>query len=122
VLVTKAAFASAGSLLGRPKRQTSHGAAHGLASAGFAFMTIGLVLGAWWGKLAWGDWWNWDPKEMWSLASWLVLAGYFQLRLLRPEGFRRLRAAVLMLVLLLVLITLTWANLSRTFSGLHSYT
>ncbi len=120
VLVTKAAFASVGAWLGRAKSAGAR-AADGLASAGLAFMTTGLVLGAWWGKLAWGDWWNWDPKEMWSLAAWLVLVGTFQLRLLRPDGLARLRTVLLLLVLLLVLITLTWANLSRAFSGLHSY-
>jgi len=35
---------------------------------GFPLLTVGLILGAWWGKRAWGDWWNWDPKEMWGLA------------------------------------------------------
>ncbi|NIA22290.1 MAG: hypothetical protein GWP05_10090, partial [Anaerolineaceae bacterium] len=34
---------------------------------GFPLLTLGLVLGAWWGKVVWGDYWNWDPKELWSL-------------------------------------------------------
>ena len=42
---------------------------------GFPLLTLGLLLGSWWGKLAWGDYWCWDPKEMWSLASWLTYVG-----------------------------------------------
>ena len=44
---------------------------------GFPLLTLGLFLGSYWGKLAWGDYWGWDPKELWSLVSWLVFLGYF---------------------------------------------
>ena len=48
---------------------------------GFPLLTLGLILGALWGKVAWGDYWNWDPKELWSLVSWLVYVAYFHSRL-----------------------------------------
>ena len=91
------------------------------AAFGFPFLTLGLVLGAWWGKLAWGDYWNWDPKEQWSLVSWLVFLGYFHLRSAWGRRYPRLACALIVLGVVCILITLFWANLSKLFPGLHSY-
>lgn len=41
-------------------------------SWGFAFLTIGIATGAVWANQAWGDFWSWDPKETWSLVTWLL--------------------------------------------------
>ena len=88
---------------------------------GFPLLTVGLLLGAWWGKLAWSDYWNWDPKELWSLASWLVFVGYFHFR--HMFGARHARANSMMAIggLATIVITLLWVNLSRILAGLHSY-
>ena len=87
-----------------------------LAAFGFFMMTIALVLGALWGKICWGDWWQYDPKEMWSLATWLSFAACFHFRR-NPAVFRwLLRFGAIMIIL-----TLTWVNFSRIFKGLHSY-
>jgi ABC-type transport system involved in cytochrome c biogenesis permease subunit len=39
------------------------------AAVGFVLLTVGLLLGSLWGKICWGHYWQWDPKEMWSLAT-----------------------------------------------------
>ena len=96
-------------------------AVYRLVRAGFPFMTLGLLLGAWWGKLAWGDWWNWDPKELWSLTTWLVYLGYFHLRALPPPKPHRGAAAVAIIGMACVVLTLLWVNLAGRFAGLHSY-
>ena len=85
-------------------------------AVGFLLMTVGLVLGAWWGKMAWGAWWQNDPKELWSLATWAVYACYF-------FAYRRPRAEMALRILgaVLIILTLTWVNFSRLFAGLHSY-
>ena len=38
------------------------------------FLTLGIVLGAWWAyyELGWGGWWFWDPVENASLMPWLI--------------------------------------------------
>ncbi len=46
---------------------------------GFVFLTLGLLMGAFWAKAAWGDYWTWDPKENWSLVTWLLYLIYFHL-------------------------------------------
>jgi ABC-type transport system involved in cytochrome c biogenesis permease subunit len=85
---------------------------------GFFLITLGLMLGALWGKICWGHWWQFDPKEMWSLATWLFYAAYFHLHARLPKWADRI---FLVVGALLAILTLTWASLSRTFSGQHSY-
>lgn len=53
---------------------------------GFILLTVGLLVGSIWAKSAWGDYWVWDPKENWSLVTWLVYGGYLHLR--RVRGWR----------------------------------
>lgn len=95
--------------------------AYRLVCLGFPLLTAGLILGAWWGKLAWGDWWNWDPKELWSLAGWVVYLTYFHVRRMYGRRYARANAALVLTGLAIIIITLLWANLSRIFAGLHSY-
>lgn len=87
-----------------------------LVPLGFFLMTLALVLGALWGKICWGDWWQYDPKEMWSLATWLTFAAYFHFRKSAVMSRWMLRFGAVMIIL-----TLTWVNFSRIFKGLHSY-
>lgn len=87
-------------------------------ATGFFLLTLGLVLGAAWGKVCWGHWWQFDPKEMWSLATWLVYAAYFHMR---PRLSVRAERVFLIAGAVMVVLTLTWINLSRLFTGMHSY-
>ena len=94
------------------------GAGRNLVGAGFFLMTVGLVLGSAWGKVCWGNWWMFDPKEMWSLATWLVYAAYFHVEGRLSPAARR---AFLVAGAVMIVLTLTWVNLSRLFPGMHSY-
>jgi len=87
----------------------------------FPLLTFGLISGSWWGKLAWGDYWGWDPKEMWSLASWLVYAGYFHFRYLFGKKYACINSGLVILGIATIITTLLWVNLSGLFSGLHNY-
>ena len=87
-----------------------------LAPVGFLLMTVGLVLGAVWGKVCWGDYWQYDPKEMWGLATWLSYLAWFAVGN-RP----RLKTVLSVIGVILILLTATIANFSRLFHGLHSY-
>ena len=94
------------------------GAGRRLAGAGFFLLTLGLVLGAAWGKVCWGHWWQFDPKEMWSLATWFVYAAYLHVR---PRLTARGDRAFLVAGAAMIVLTLTWINLSKIFTGMHSY-
>lgn len=96
-------------------------ATYRMACMGFVLLTFGLILGSWWGKLCWGDYWGWDPKEMWSLASWLVYVGYFHFRYMFGKKYPRINSSWAIVGMAVIIITLLWVNLSRLFVGLHSY-
>lgn len=51
-----------------------------LVKIGWAFLTMGMVMGSLWAKEAWGDYWVWDPKETWAAATWLGYLLYIHLR------------------------------------------
>lgn len=98
--------------------RAAFGVGRGLVGLGFLLLTLGLVLGAAWGKVCWGHWWQFDPKEMWSLATWFVYAAFFHARArLSSRGETLFLAAGAAMIVL----TLTWINLSRLFTGMHSY-
>ena len=92
-----------------------------LVRLGFPLLTLGLVLGAAWGKLCWGDYWNWDPKELWSLATWLTFAAYLHWRSWHGGRFAKTNGVLVLLGVACVILTLLWVNLSRLFPGMHAY-
>jgi cytochrome c-type biogenesis protein CcsB len=47
---------------------------------GFVLLALGIISGAVWAQVAWGEWWTWDPKETWALLAWLFYAAYLGLR------------------------------------------
>ncbi len=46
----------------------------------FPFMTFGMLSGALWAEEAWGQYWSWDAKEVWSLITWGLYIVYFHCR------------------------------------------
>jgi ABC-type transport system involved in cytochrome c biogenesis permease subunit len=96
-------------------------ATYRMVRAGFPLLTLGLILGSYWGQLAWGDYWGWDPKELWSLATWLVYVGYFHFRYMFGKRYPRINSIWALAGMTLIVITLLWVNLSRLFPSMHSY-
>ena len=126
IFMAKAAFQAIYQLAGEPsyydeKFLPPEEATYRMICAGFPLLTLGLVLGSYWGKLAWGDYWGWDPKELWSLASWLVYVGYFHFRYMFGKKHPRINSLWAITAMAVIVVTLLWVNLSRFFSGLHSY-
>ncbi|MGL4743065.1 MAG: cytochrome c biogenesis protein CcsA, partial [Dermatophilaceae bacterium] len=46
----------------------------------FPLWTFTVIAGAIWARQAWGAYWNWDPKEVWSFVIWVVYAAYLHAR------------------------------------------
>jgi cytochrome c-type biogenesis protein CcsB len=59
---------------------------------GFPLLTLGIITGAAWAQTAWGTYWQWDPKETWSLITWFLYAGLLHGRL--TVGWRGRKAAI----------------------------
>jgi len=87
---------------------------------GFPLLTLGLVAGAVWGKQAWGDWWHFDPKELWSGATWLLFAAYFHLRAALAGRRLRVCSAAVLAGAGAIAMTLLWVNLTAS-SPLHAH-
>ncbi|KUG22657.1 hypothetical protein ASZ90_007552 [hydrocarbon metagenome] len=84
---------------------------------GFVFLTVGIMTGSIWAHDAWGSYWSWDPKETWSLITWLIYAIMLHSR--HVLGWRGKRVAILALVgFACVLFTYLGVNY---LPGLHSY-
>ena len=98
--------------------RAAFGVGRRLTGVGFLLLTIGLVLGSVWGKVCWGHWWQFDPKEMWSLATWFAYAAYYHVR---PRLTAKGENVFLAVGAAMIVLTLTWINLSRLFTGMHSY-
>jgi cytochrome c-type biogenesis protein CcsB len=86
---------------------------------GFVFLTIGILTGAVWAQTVWGRYWGWDPKEIWSLITWVVYAVLLHLRLL-VKGWHGLRMAILSIIGFACVI-FTFLGVNFLLSGLHSY-
>jgi cytochrome c-type biogenesis protein CcsB len=86
--------------------------------AAFPLWGFTLVAGAIWAEGAWGRYWNWDPKEVWTFVIWVVYAAYLHARATR--GWDGRRASMLALLgygclLFNFLVVNIW------FVGKHSY-
>jgi cytochrome c-type biogenesis protein CcsB len=86
--------------------------------AGFPILGLGIALGAYWGNIAWGRYWGWDPKETTALVTWLVFAGYLHARSLAQ--WRGKRAAWLVIIGFAVIMFNIFA-VNFWIAGLHSY-
>ncbi len=85
---------------------------------GVVLLAIGIVTGAMWADYAWGRYWSWDPKETWSLITFLVYIVYLHLRY--SWGWHG-RAAAWFAILGFVFVLFTYLGVNLVLSGLHSY-
>lgn len=101
-----------------PGASTLESLAYRINVVGFVFWTFTLVAGAIWAERAWGRYWGWDTKEVWTFIIWVLFAGYVHARATR--GWRGNRSAWLAIIgFSSVIFNYTIVNLY--FEGLHSY-
>ncbi|MBU2063437.1 MAG: c-type cytochrome biogenesis protein CcsB [Candidatus Omnitrophica bacterium] len=89
-----------------------------MVKIGFVFLTLGIITGSIWAQHAWGNWWSWDPKETWSLITWLVYAAYLHARF--NSGWQGRKMAILSIAGFMVVL-FTYLGVSFLLPGLHSY-
>jgi ABC-type transport system involved in cytochrome c biogenesis permease subunit len=59
-----------------------------LVLAGFGFFSVSMICGGVWGVVAWGAFFMWDPKIVWSVIVWFYYATFLHVRL-TPSLVRR---------------------------------
>lgn len=87
-------------------------------SVAFVCWTFTLIFGAIWAREAWGRYWGWDPKEVWTFIIWVIYAAYLHAR--ATGGFRGSRAAGLALAGF-VAVVFNYTIVNTVINGLHSY-
>jgi cytochrome c-type biogenesis protein CcsB len=94
--------------------------AYSLNMVAFILWTFTLIAGAIWAKQAWGAYWQWDPKEVWTFVIWTVYAAYMHSRATAGVDHRK-SMLIALAGFVCVIINFTLVNLVSTFVGMHNY-
>ncbi|MBQ4305076.1 MAG: c-type cytochrome biogenesis protein CcsB [Lachnospiraceae bacterium] len=101
-----------------PSREKLDLIAYRSVSLGLLFLTFCILTGAIWAERAWGSYWSWDPKETWSLITWIIYAAYLHLRINR--GWKG-KAAAVFAVIGFIAVIFTYIGVNTFLPGVHSY-
>ena len=101
-----------------PSREKLDLIAYRSVSLGLLFLTFCILTGAIWAERAWGSYWSWDPKETWSLITWIIYAAYLHLRINR--GWKG-KAAAVFAVIGFIAVLFTYIGVNTFLPGVHSY-
>ncbi len=85
---------------------------------GFVFLTLGMITGSVYAQLIIGTYWQWDPREVWSLITWFSYAALIHQRL--TVGWRGRRAALMSIVCFCILI-FAFLGAGLWMGGYHSF-
>ena len=109
------------SLFHRSGRVRAEEGVYAVLRLAFPFMVFGLLLGAVWADQVWGNYWQWDIKEVWALITCLFYLCYFHAR--RTDGLKRWNTVFTTLGFLSLIVTFLCVNLLPAMPGsLHIYT
>lgn len=92
--------------------------AYRINAAVFPLWTFTIVAGAIWAGDAWGRYWGWDPKEVWSFITWIGYASYLHAR--ATAGWKGRKAAVLALAAFACFL-FNYYGVNIFINGKHSY-
>jgi len=101
-----------------PSLQTLDDINNHLITLGFPLLTFAIITGVIWANSAWGTYWRWDPKEVWSLITWLIYALVLHLRL--SLGWRGKKAAILSIAGFIIVI-FTFFGVTLLLKGRHVF-
>ena len=91
----------------------------------WGFLTVGIVLGAWWSYevLGWGGFWAWDPVENASFLPWLTGTAYIHSVMVQERrGMLRVWNLSLLLATFSLTILGTFLTRSGVLDSVHSFT
>jgi len=101
-----------------PSAATLENLAYRVHIIGFILWTFTLMAGSIWAEKAWGRYWGWDTKEVWTFIIWTIYAGYIHARATR--GWRGSRSAWLAIVGFSA-VMFNFGVVNVFFKGLHAY-
>ena len=93
------AVASASWLIGKKHSMGFDRFAGASAEVGVMFMAITLVTGSLWGRLTWGEFWQWDPRLTTTAFLFVTYLGYLAVRRLEGSAEQRARRSAIIALL-----------------------
>ena len=79
-------------------------------------LAIGIIIGAIWANISWGNYWSWDPKEVWALITLIIYAIPLHRGVLQhPRAFH------LYCLLAFMSVVITYFGVNFILGGLHAY-
>ncbi|HWE57787.1 MAG TPA: heme lyase CcmF/NrfE family subunit [Acidimicrobiales bacterium] len=90
----------------------------------WAFLTVGVILGAWWSYevLSWGGYWAWDPVENAAFLPWLTGTAYLHSVMVQERrGMLRVWNLALLLSTFSLTILATFLTRSGVLNSVHSF-
>jgi cytochrome c-type biogenesis protein CcmF len=91
----------------------------------WTFLTLGIVLGAWWSYevLGWGGYWAWDPVENASFLPWLTATAFIHSSVVqRRRGMLQAWNVALVISTFALTILGTFLTRSGVIASVHSFT
>ncbi|WP_351226791.1 c-type cytochrome biogenesis protein CcsB [Streptomyces sp. NPDC002133] len=92
--------------------------AYRVNAAVFPLWTFTIIAGAIWAGDAWGRYWGWDAKEVWSFITWVAYAAYLHAR--ATAGWKGRKAAYIALVAFACFL-FNYYGVNLFVNSLHSY-
>ena len=80
------------------------------ALLGLLFCIITIITGAIWAKVAWGLYWNWDPRQTTTLVLMLAYLGYISFRMAINYKEQRARVSSVLGILAFISIPLSYLS------------
>ncbi|MEO0293474.1 MAG: cytochrome c biogenesis protein CcsA [candidate division WOR-3 bacterium] len=86
---------------------------------GLFLIILGTIFGAIWANESWGKYWDWDPKEAWTLVVILSYTLLLHLRVIFPSNWRYW--LIVSSILCFGNLLMTYFGVNLFYSGKHSY-
>ena len=84
-----------------------------------ALLAAGIFIGALWANISWGNYWSWDPKEVWALITLLVYAA--PLHNTVWKSFQKPMFFHIYGILAFLSVLITYFGVNFLLGGMHSY-
>ncbi len=84
-----------------------------------ALLTIGIFIGAVWANISWGNYWSWDPKEVWALITLLVYAAPLHGK--TWKSFQKPMFFHIYGIIAFLSVLFTYFGVNLLWGGIHAY-
>ena len=84
-----------------------------------ALLAMGIFIGAVWANISWGNYWSWDPKEVWALITLLIYAAPLHEKLWK--SFQKPLFFHIYGILAFMSVLFTYFGVNLLLGGVHAY-